>query len=158
MISEEETKQDNSIYQRRETYLYIILEYLLTGIILGTGPILASNPILILVEIIGIWYLFLVLWTNFISKFNLSYRPKSKTRLIPKGPYKFIRHPFSTAVLFITLVLIINHLTILRLIIWLLLLIVLILRVRYEEKVFSEYFSDFSLYRQRTYQLIPFIF
>jgi len=66
--------------------------------------------------------------------------------------------PFSTAVLLITLVLIINHMTILRLVSGLLLIAIIIFRVRYEEKIFSGYFSDYSLYKQRTYKLIPFIF
>jgi len=48
--------------------------------------------------------------------------------------------------------------TILRLISGLLLIAIIIFRVRYEEKIFSGYFSDYSLYKQRTYKLIPFIF
>ena len=158
MTTEDRFKQDNSIYQRRETYIYLIIEYFLIGFILATGPVVATNPILIFIEIIGIWYLFWVFWTNKVSKFDLSYRPKSKARLIAKGPYKYIRHPFPIAVLLITFVLIINHLTILRLVSWLLLIVIIIFRVRYEEKIFSEYFNDYSLYKQRTYKLIPFIF
>ena len=158
MLSKKGIKQDNSIYQRPETYVYIIIEYLLIGIILATGPLLPSSPVVIFIEIVGIWCLLWVLWTNTVSKLNLAYRPKPKARLIPKGPYKFIRHPFSTAVLFITFVLVVNHLTILRLIIWLLLFAIIIFRVRYEEKIYSQYFNDFSLYKQRTYKLIPFVF
>jgi len=76
MPTEDRFKQDNSIYQRRETYIYLIIEYLLIVFVLATGSAVATNPILIFIEIIGIWYLFWVLWTNKVSKINLSYRPK----------------------------------------------------------------------------------
>ena len=159
MVSKEDIKQDNSIYERRASYFYIIPEYLLIGIILLTGPLITSNVVIILLEIIGIWYLFMVLWTNYISKFNLAYRPSSnKKRLVPSGPYKFIRHPYSTAVLFLTLILVINHISVFRIIAWFLLLVVLILRASYEEKIYHEYYNDYSLYKQRTYRLIPFIY
>jgi len=158
MPAKDGVKLDKSIYQRRETYIYIIMEYALIGVVLATGPVLPSNPILIFIEVIAIWHLLWVLWTNIVSKFNPSYRPKQKTRLIAKGPYQFIRYPFSTSVLLITFALVINHLTILRLIILLLLLATIIFRVRYEEKVFSQYFSDFPIYKQKTCRLIPFVF
>jgi len=60
MPTEDRFKHDNSIYQRRETYIHLIIEYLLIGFILATGPVVATNPILIFIEIIGIWYLFWV--------------------------------------------------------------------------------------------------
>lgn len=158
MPNPEESKKDSSIYQRPKTYLFISIEYILIVALLVTGPVLASNPILIFLEIVGVWYLFWVLWTNFALKFDLSYRPISKSRLIAKGPYKYIRHPFSTAIILITFVLIINHVSLLRLVLWILLLATIIFRTRYEEKIYSQYFNDFPLYKQRTYRLIPFLY
>lgn len=158
MPNQDGSKKDRSIYQRRKTYIYIISEYTAIAFLLFTGPVLASNPILIFLEIVGIWYILWVLWTNWASKFDLSSRPPTNVRLIAKGPYKNIRHPFSTALIIISLALIINHISLFRLIVWLVLLIVIVFRVRYEEKVYSEYFNDFSLYRQRTYRLIPFVY
>ena len=151
MPNPEESKKDSSIYQRPKTYIFISIEYILIVALLVTGPVLASNPILVFLEIVGVWYLVWVLWTNFALKFDLSYRPISKSRLIAKGPYKYIRHPFSTAIILITFVLIINHVSLLRLVLWILLLAIIIFRTRYEGKTYSQYFNDFSLYKQRTY-------
>jgi len=150
--------ESSSIYRERSTYFYLIPQYLLLGFLLFSGPVLAGNPILIFLEIISCWYLLWVLWTNYVTKFDMSFRPKSNARLVAKGPYKFIRHPFSTALILISLVLIINHSSIARIVAWILLVTVLILRIGYQEKVYAEYFNDFSLYKQRTYKLIPFLY
>ena len=158
MPNQDEPKKDHSIYQRPKYYIYIISQYIALVVLLFTGPIIANNPVLIFLEIVGIWYLLWVLWTNWASKFDLSYRPISKARLIAKGPYKYIRHPFSSALIIISLTLILNHISLLRLIVWFVLLVVIILRVQYEEKIYSEYYSDFPLYRQKTYRLIPFVY
>jgi len=150
--------ENSSIYREQLTYLYLIPQYLLLGLLLFSGPILAGNPVLIFMEIISCWGLLWVLWTNYVTKFDMSFRPKSKARLIAKGPYKFIRHPFSTAIMLVSLVLMMNHFTLVRFVVWILLIIVLVLRTRYEEKVYAGYFNDFSLYKQRTYKLIPFVY
>lgn len=158
MPNQEESKKESSIYKSPKVLIYISLQYILFLGLLLTGPTVPSNPILIFFEIIGIWYLVWVLWTNFVLKFDLSYRPVSKARLVAKGPYKYIRHPFSTALILISLVLIINNFDLLRFVLWALLIVVIVLKTRYEETIFSRFFNDFSLYRQRTYRLIPFIY
>ena len=150
--------ENSSIYRERLTYLYLIPQYLLLGYLVFSGPVLAGNPVLILLEIIGCWGLLWVLWTNYVTKFDMSIKPKSKARLIAKGPYRFLRHPFSSTLIFVSLVLIINHFTLLRFLAWILLVIVLVLRTKYEEKIYAGYFNDFSLYKQRTYKLIPFVY
>lgn len=158
MPDKDQSLENSSIYRERLTYLYLIPQYILLGFLLFSGPVVAGNPVLILLEIIGCWGLFWVLWTNYVTKFDMSFKPKSKTRLIAKGPYKFIRHPFSTALILISFVLIMNHFTLSRFVAWILLMVVLVLRTRYQEKIYAGYFNDFPLYKQRTYKLFPFVY
>lgn len=158
MPTKEKSKIESSRYKNPKALIYITLQYLLILGLLATGPLLPENPILIFLEIVGVWYLAWVLWTKFVVKFDLSYKSSSKSRLVAKGPYKYIRHPFSSALLLITIVLIFNDFDLLRLFLWIMLVLVIVLKTRYDETIFSQYFNDFSLYKQRTYRLIPFVY
>lgn len=139
---------------------YIVTTLLYTSVILiaVTGPLIVSNLILVFLEILAIWLIFWVFWTNKIVRFELNPKYGKESRLIAKGPYKFIRYPLYTALLVLTLSLVINYFDILRVIFWLVQLVVTILKIRSDEVLLSKAFGDFSLYRQRTYRLIPFIF
>jgi len=54
MPNPEESKKDSSIYQRHKTYIFISIEYILIVALLVTGPVLASNPILVFLKIVGL--------------------------------------------------------------------------------------------------------
>ena len=139
-------------------YIVTALLYISVVLIAVTGPLIVSNLILVFVEILAIWLIFLVFCTNKIIKFELNPKYGKKSRLIAKGPYKFIRYPLYTALLVLTLSLVIGYFDILRVIFWLVQLVATILKIRSDEVLLSKAFGDFSLYRQRTYRLIPFIF
>ena len=158
MPDQNPSTRNNSIYKLRETYFYVIPQYFLIIYLLATGPLITDNYAFIFLEIIGFWFLLWVMWTNYFTKFDLSFKPRSNARLIPKGPYKFIRHPFSSALLLISLILILNYITLARLVAWVAFIVIIFLRVRYEEKIFTSYFNDYKLYKQRTYNLFPFIY
>lgn len=62
-----------------------------------------------------------------------------------------------TALLLVTLVLILDHFEIYWLALWFILLVVFLMDIKFEERMFSSYFSDYSLYRDRTHRLVPFV-
>jgi len=63
-----------------------------------------------------------------------------------------------TSAIFITLIWIINDFTYIRLSAWIILVIVLILKTYYEEKILDEEFPEYKIYTSKTKKLIPFLY
>mgnify|MGYP001557942077 FL=1 len=78
--------------------------------------------------------------------------------LLSHGPYKFIRHPMYTSLLILTLAVIIENFSLLRVMLWFALLCDLLFKLHYEEQLLSEKFQKYSGYKMHSWKLIPFIF
>ncbi len=122
-----------------------------------TGEIIPSDKIyftfLILTLIPGIWAIY-------VFRFRFSIFPdiKEGQTLNTFGPYKFIRHPMYTSVISLTLIWVINNLSLLRFIVWSALVIVLIIKLKYEEKLLTEKFPEYSYYMKNSKMLFPFLY
>jgi len=148
-----------------EKYKFVILNYLFVSlqfggmaIILLTGPIFASNIILLLVEISGI---LLALWSIFAMQLNnLSIFPdlKDNAIFVSHGPYKLIRHPMYLSILVTFIPLVIGHFSFFRLFIIVIIFIDLLFKLQFEEKILIKNFTNYTTYKEKTYKLIPFLF
>jgi protein-S-isoprenylcysteine O-methyltransferase Ste14 len=92
------------------------------------------------------------------SKLRISPIPAKEARMIINGPYRVIRHPMYTSIIIGMIGLLIIHFSIIRLIMFLALIVVLIIKLNWEEKMLLEKFSGYKNYRERTNKLIPFIY
>ena len=123
-----------------------------------TGPLVAEHWATLLLELFGIM---LGIWALFtMSLRNLRILPEVKPggQLMTNGPYRWIRHPMYSALLLVTLALVLDHWSALRFGIWLILFIVLLAKLTYEEALLREAFPEYTNYERRTYRLIPFVF
>jgi protein-S-isoprenylcysteine O-methyltransferase Ste14 len=84
--------------------------------------------------------------------------PKENIRFITRGPYRILRHPMYTSVLLATLSFVIESRMFFPFIFWLLLLCVLLIKIRIEEKLLSQHLPEYVEYKKRTWKLIPFLF
>lgn len=115
---------------------------------------------------IGLWLLLaLVLWLwafatlLYQKSYNLFPRVRLKAKLIVQGPYHFLRHPIYTAMLLLALGFLINGFSWWRIIIFLFLLVVTILKLKLEEKFLIKHFGkDYLDYQKKTKRLIPFVY
>ncbi len=126
--------------------------------ILISGPVIADSINGFLVEIAGIFLGVLAIIIMKPGNFNIRPLIKKGGVLVTNGPYRIIRHPMYTAQIIALTPLIIEYFTYYRLIAILMLTIVLLVKIEFEEKLLIEHFKDYSEYIKKTKKLIPFIY
>ena len=129
---------------------------LLLGLLL-TGPLVPQNRTWLILTCMG---LALGCWARISLKTRhlpLFPEPTRETQLATSGPYRWIRHPIYAAVLLITLCLVLEHLTVWRVVLWGALSVDIWFKLNYEEKVLSIRFPEYQAYARRSKRLIPFI-
>ena len=94
-----------------------------------------------------------------IGNFNIQPEVKANALFRNNGFYKIIRNPMYTGIILFFIASIISNFSYLRLSILTVLIIVLIEKIKLEEKFLSEKFGEIYLeYKKKTYRLIPFFY
>ncbi len=140
------------------SYILVAVQLSCIGWLVITGPWLARHWEFLLLEFLG---LALGIWALLaMNLHSLTVFPDVKTGslLITHGPYRIIRHPMYTAVLLVTLALVLDVWSLSRLGVWLLLLCDLMLKLSYEEGLLIQHFEGYQEYQRRTTRLVPFLF
>lgn len=127
-------------------------------IILFTAPLFPRNLILSIVEVFGIFVALWTLWTIRIEKFSLSLKLPKTYRFVSKGIYKYVRYPLISAIILITVPLVVSYYSMLRAAVLICLLSVSVIYIFYKDGLLSKNYNDYSLYKQKTYRIIPFLF
>jgi protein-S-isoprenylcysteine O-methyltransferase Ste14 len=140
------------------SWIFVLVQF---GCIISlslTTPFMPANTLLFILAIfsvvIGVWSV----WVMQSSKLNVFPDLRPGSLLITSGPYRMIRHPMYLAVLLFCIALSADRFTLFRLVMFLILLIDLISKMRYEEKLLSEQLPDFAEYCKKTWRLLPFVY
>jgi len=138
--------------------VFVLVQFLCLGLIAITGPLIASNPVLLAAELLGILLGLWAVWVMRIGNFNVTPTVMAGAKLVEGGPYRFIRHPMYAALLLVTLPLVLDSFSLLRFSIWIVLLVDLVLKLRHEEQLLASEVDGYSRYMSRTKKLLPLIF
>nr|MBI3612571.1 isoprenylcysteine carboxylmethyltransferase family protein [Nitrospirota bacterium] len=127
------------------------------GLFLVTGPLLpvglAGQVVMGLGLSVGAW----ALATMPLGTLNALPDVRAEATLVTSGPYRYVRHPMYTAALLLTLGLVLEHPSLVRITLWLVLCVDLWVKLTYEEELLARRFADYSGYRAGTKRLIPFL-
>ena len=141
-----------------KSYLLVSLQLLTIGYLLVSGDAIPKHWILWILQLfavsIGLWAVAIMST----SKFNVSPEVRDDASLISTGIYRFIRHPMYTSVLLIGLGLLINDFSWFRAGVYVLLFIVLVTKLFYEESMLIAHFPQYRNYIRHNWRLVPFIF
>ncbi len=123
-----------------------------------TGPIIAPNIILVLLQILTILILVVAAWQMRRTKYYRIPDIGRQNELVRTGIYKYVRNPMYLSQLLFCGVLIINSFSIYRLAVYLLFTTNFILKIQYEEELLNTHFKEFAQYKKTSWRLIPFIY
>lgn len=138
--------------------LLVFMQFFTIFLMFLSGPLTPNNSTSFILFVAGVSLGLYSLWYMRKSKIRILPAVSQKAVLITDGPYSIIRHPMYTAVLLVGISMFLNDFSQIRLIIYIVLLITLLLKIQYEEKLLSAHFQEYSEYKKRTAKLIPFIY
>ena len=138
--------------------LYVAIQFICLGLIAITGSLIPSNNALLVIELSGLGLGIWAILSMRIGNFNIAPDPFKWTQLVTSGPYRLIRHPMYLALLLTTLPLVINDFDLFRISVWLVLLLDLLLKLNYEEKLLARKLVGYDQYMGKSARLIPFLY
>ena len=140
-----------------KSIIIFIIQIFCCVFIVLSGELIPAKPFILSLIVLGLG---LGVWAMLEHKMKFNVLPEllEDSKLITSGPYRLIRHPIYTAVLMIVGAYVINNPVLLNLILYGVLIIDLVIKLKYEEKLLLERFSDYNEYMNKTKALIPYLF
>ncbi len=146
------------MYNRFKSVLLVALQFLLILLLLLNTSIKSVPALAYVFIILSVILVFWAIAAMQKSKLSILPEPSANAVLITNGPYRFVRHPMYTAIIIGSIGLLISHFSAFSLGCMLALLIILLIKLTWEEKMLSKKFTAYENYMKHTSRLIPYIF
>jgi protein-S-isoprenylcysteine O-methyltransferase Ste14 len=117
----------------------------------------ARNEIGIAVQVLAV---LLILWARLTfgrRSFHFAANP-TEGGLVTTGPYRFLRHPIYSAVLYFLWIGVLSHLSAESLMLALIATAAIVVRMLMEERLLVKRYPEYKSYAARTKRIIPFVF
>lgn len=138
-------------------WIFVIIQFACIIYLVDILPILQWSY----ASIIQFLACFLGAWAVYESrKGRLGILPEvlTNSQLINSGPYKKIRHPMYSSLLLFFLPGIVAYPSWKSFLVYIILLVDLIAKLHYEEKLLIEQFPNYTEYQKKTFRLIPYVY
>ena len=126
-------------------------------LILGTGSLFVNN-LTFLLQILAILIISLAAWEMRRTRYYRVPDIGKQSELVTTGIYKYIRNPMYLAQLLFMGTLVLNSNSLLRTTAFIVLLVDLLLKIRYEERLLNSFFKEFKEYLKNSWRLIPYLY
>lgn len=138
------------------SFSLVTLQFSLIALLIWVLPwsVWQILPLQLLAIFLGLW----ALKTMHLGNFNIVPDPKQEIKLVTTGPYQYIRHPMYLSILLFFIPWVMLYPMIISLFALALLILTLLFKLHYEERLLVERLADYSLYQSQTKKLIPFIY
>jgi len=136
---------------------YVIAQFILLVVIAWPLVSLKVSIVGFLLIMLSIFIAVSALMTNRPGNFNVRPHPKQTGTLVVHGPYKFIRHPMYSSLFFGGLGILFCQFSFWKLGAWLLLIVVLALKARFEEKALCAHYEEYRAYQKSNKAFIPWV-
>lgn len=138
-----------------KSFVFVAAQFASLGYLFSSGPFLVESGILLGVETAGILLGVWAVMAMRIGQFHIAPDPLAWSKLVDRGPYRLIRHPMYLALLLTTLPLVLEHFSLPRALVWIGLLLTLLVKLNYEERLLRSSLPSYTNYVRRTSRLIP---
>lgn len=136
---------------------YVIAQFFLLALIAWPLASLSFSSVGLLLMVLAVLIALSALMANRPGNFNVRPTPKETGKLIVHGPYKLIRHPMYCALIVGSLGVLFCQFSWLKLGAWLLLIVVLVLKARFEEIALCVHYPAYDAYQKSNKAIIPWI-
>ncbi len=148
-------EMNSSLKTSWRSILFVFIQFFCLAYIGLTGTISPDSTLLLGIELLGLGLGIWAVGAMRVGHFNITPEPLKWSKLVSRGPYQLIRHPMYLALLVTTIPLVIGDFSLVRLGIWFLLLVNLVLKMGYEERLLQDRFSGYSQYIEQTARILP---
>jgi len=143
--------------QKLYSYILAFLQYTLMGFLLYLNARQLNNGVSFALFFIGLIIGIYAVFNNGLNNFLIISEIKDGARLVTHGLYSYIRHPMYFSVIVMSFALIIKNINFLNLLLFGFVIVILFLKAKREEKLWSEKTPSYKEYIKNTKMMIPFL-
>ena len=141
-----------------KSLLFVTIQFVCPVYYVISGQFLIMNSPILGFQLLGIGIVMWAVITMNPSQWTIFPEPKKMGSLIVSGPYKWIRHPMYSGLLFMCLPIVVDRFTLIDTAIMAVFIINLIMKLSFEEKLLIERFPEDIDYRKTTWRIVSFVY
>ncbi len=158
MNSDDAASGNSPLYSRIFVIAIVLAQFSLAAAIFVT---LRWKPFCIVCYVIAAIGSMIAIWawiTMGLFRLRVMPDPSKHAVLLEHGPYRFIRHPMYSGLMIAAFGLVLTNPQPWRIITWLALVVVLIVKTRHEETLLIKHFATYKEYQSRTWRFLPWLY